>query len=96
MSIIYFVLCFCRYDLVEEDGSDLQTYVDKGDSRNARLHAQMVADRLNRLSQNQLEEPEEAKEEGKDLRQKIRRAHAVDPERPAHERSGKHWCSDAA
>lgn len=38
-----------RLNLVEQENSTLKTYVSKGDNRNARLHTQLVAHRLNRL-----------------------------------------------
>ena len=41
---------YCRYSLVEANSSTLQTFVDKGFNRDARLHTQMVGQRLNRLS----------------------------------------------
>ena len=40
----------CRYELVDEDSSSLQDYISQGDNRNARLHTQIVATRLNALS----------------------------------------------
>ena len=43
------VSCF-RYELVNEDSSSLQDYIRQGDNRNARLHTQIVASQLNRLS----------------------------------------------
>ena len=61
-------LCHYRYSLVEErNSSALQTYVQEGDNRNARLHAQIVANRLNSLNKTR----EDTKHV---LRQKIRRA----------------------
>ncbi|KAK2159446.1 hypothetical protein LSH36_153g04086 [Paralvinella palmiformis] len=55
-----------KYDLVEEDGSMLQKFIQHGDNRNARLHTQLVARRLNRL--------QPASDNSLQLRERTRRA----------------------
>ena len=48
--VLYLVCLFViRYGLVEQENSTLQAFIHNGDNRKARLHAQMVAGRLNRL-----------------------------------------------
>ena len=73
LTVIHF--CICRYSLVSErNSSALQTYVQEGDNRNARLHTQIVANRLNRLGRDPADPGVRGHGEAQRLREKIRRA----------------------
>ena len=66
-TIYFFILFLPRYGLVAENASSLHDYITQGDNRNARLHTQIVATRLNRLH----DDPANSTQP---LRQRIRRA----------------------
>ena len=59
---------------MQENSSSLQDYVKQGDNRNARLYAQIIASRLNRLDDGTARDVTSDDEESRGMRLKIRRA----------------------